>query len=402
MKEVITIGIDLAKTSFTVCGLDAQGNRVVRKEFRNDSLKRFLAQLPKCEVFMEACGGAHYWSRIAMSYGHDSKIIAPQKVVAFRKNNKNDDNDGLAICIAGKCPGMEFVPTKTKEQQDIQALVGMRRFLVDQQTALMNRARGLLMEYGVTVPQGVKYIRGILSEIVNNPESPAAVELSATVKELILFTNEDLISVTNRIETCDSRIKSLTNSNPTCKRLQEIPGVGPIIAASIVSTLVNPQDYKNGRQYAASLGLTPKHVQTGGRDSKPIQLGISKHGNAELRSLLVQGALSTLNAVKLRRAKSTAAPLTPEGQKNSEATPVNSGNTTNKSKNAPHPSRQPEKKKSNRKEMSNSYEEWIIKLHDEKGTQKTAVAIANKTARIIHAVMKSGSRYNSQTTHKAA
>ncbi|MCX6125917.1 MAG: IS110 family transposase [Proteobacteria bacterium] len=404
MQKVSILGVDLAKASFTVCGLDEKGTKVLTKEYRTHSFKNFLVKGEKMTVIMEACGGAHYWSRFAKACGHETKIVAPQKVVGFRKNNKNDKNDAYAICIAGNCPGMEFVPTKSVDQQDVQAVLRTRGRLISNQTALVNSIRGTLSEYGVTVSEGIQFIRAALSDIANNPDCEHKKLLTPITLELVKDINKELIEVTERIEKTDKMILRLTKENDQCIRLQAVPGIGPLIAATIVSTLINPEDYKNGRQFAASIGLTPKHVQTGGTGSKPIQLGISKCGNAELRSLLVQGAMSTLNAVRVRqdrrdreRASAAAASV---GNDSAEASDKNANPTEGRG-NAQHPSRQRIKKKGEKKVMSKSREEWILKLYEEKGTQKTAVALANKTARMIHAILKSGGTYQHELAYSA-
>jgi transposase len=403
MQKVSILGVDLAKASFTVCGLDDKGKKVLTKEYRTDAFKSFLSKSEKMTVFMEACGGAHYWSRFAKGCGHESKIIAPQKVVGFRKNNKNDKNDAAAICIAGLCPSMEFVPTKSIDQQDIQAVIRMRSRLISNQTSLVNSIRGTLCEYGVTAPEGIQYIRALLSDIANNPDYENLKLLTPVTVEIVKVMNKELIETTERIEKTDKMILSLTKENENCIRLQAIPGVGPLIAATVVSTLINPEDYKNGRQFAASIGLTPKHVQTGGKDSKPIQLGISKCGNAELRSLLVQGAMSTLNALRVRRGRLDLQGLSTSVEKDSAKTRrEGKTNPIEGTGNSQFPSRQRTKKVSEKKSMSKNREDWILKLYEEKGTQKTAVAIANKTARMILAILKSGNKYQHDLAYSAS
>ncbi len=401
MEKVSILGVDLAKASFTACGLDEKGNKVLRREFRTDSFKAYLGKSEKITVIMEACGGAHYWSRFAKSCGHETKIVAPQKVVGFRKNNKNDKNDAFAICITGTCPGMEFVPTKTVDQQDIQAVLRMRSRLISNQTALVNSIRGILTEYGVTVSKGIQFIRAALSDIASNPDCEHNKYLTSIILDLVKDINIELIEVTERIEKADKMILRLTKGNENCIKLQAIPGVGPLIAATVVSTLINPEDYKNGRQFAASIGLTPKHVQTGGKDSKPIQLGISKCGNAELRSLLVQGAMSTLNAVRVRQERLDNQNASKPIEKESKGNLERNANPIEGRGNAQHPSRQLSKQKNEKKIMSKTREQWILKLYAEKGTQKTAVALANKTARMIHAILKSGGTYQPDLAYSA-
>lgn len=396
MVRVNTLGVDLAKSSFTVCGLDVSGSQVLRKEFKREAFAIFLAGLEPCKIFMEACGSSHFWARRATTLGHDVKLLAPQKIMGFRKCNKNDKNDAHAICLAGLCPGIEFVSVKSVSQQDIQSIIRIRERLIHRQTSLVNEMRGLLAEYGLVVPEGMNFIRAKMSEIsaagenVIDEKSGISV-LTSVIKSCIRSAHEELIDLTNRISAHEKMLHELTKNDERCARIQSIPGVGPITAATIVASIVNPKTYKNGRQFAASIGLTPRHVQTGGKDSKPIQLGISKHGNPVLRALLVQGGMTVAAACKSRQEKSHNAPtsLTTERKNTIEK-------QTNTIAAGLHPFHSSTKKKSAKKLLSLHREAWIQRLIKEKGMQKTAVAIANHNARIVLSLLKSGETYNLQ------
>jgi transposase len=394
MFRITTIGVDLAKSSFTVCGLNSAGDQVLRKEFRREAFATFIANLEPCKIFMEACGSSNFWARRATAAGHDVKLIAPQKVLGFRKCNKNDRNDAHAICVAGLCPGIEFVPIKSVSQQDIQSIIRVRARLIQRQTSLVNEMRGLLAEYGLVVPEGISFIRAKLSEIselenkVIDQKKPEFSELTTVIMACARSANEELIDITNRIEAHEKMLLELTKSDERCARIQSIPGVGPITAATVVASVSNPNAFKNGRQFAASVGLTPKHVQTGGKDSKPIQLGISKHGDSILRSLLVQGGMTVAAACKSRQEKSNKI------LKSSSIEPNDSGEKKSKRNATIHPFHGRTKKKSEKKLLSPHREEWVRRLINEKGMQKTAVAIANHNARIILSLLKSGGTYN--------
>jgi transposase len=402
MKKVSILGVDLAKASFTICGLDEKGLKILTKEIAAEKFKELMSNLESTTIIFEACSGAHYWSRLATKLGHTAKIIAPQKVVGFRKNNKNDSNDAFAICIAALCPGMEFVPTKDVSHQDLQCAIRYRDRLMIKQTSLINFVRGILAEFGVIVPEGVHHIRSVMSQIANRSTAKEEYgllgRLTLVVLKIVDEAQQELLEIIKSIEGTEKIISGLTSQNETCQKLLTIPGVGPITAASVVSTLINPNDYSNGRQYAASLGLTPRHVQTGGSGKKPILLGISKCGNSQLRSILVQGAMSVVKNVMIRRKAELLRPSVKESTKQSE-TSTDEGKKQISKNNGLHPARQPQKecgtkKETPKKEVPKRIREWIVRLCEEKGTQKAAVALANKNARIIWAITMSGKEFN--------
>jgi transposase len=384
MERGSILGIDLAKSSFVVCGLDKDGKQVLRQEFSRVKFAEFIDNTDPCDVFMEACGSAHFWGRKLRKSGHSVNLIAAQKVVGFRKCNKNDRNDALAIAIAGKCPGMEFVPVKSIEQQDLQSVVRIRARLIYRQTALVNEMRGLLAEYGVTIAEGIAPFRSKLSEMANGSISDFP-GITPTIFQCVVSANEELLDITKRVEEHEALIHELTKKDDRCRRLQDIPGVGPLTAAAVIAAVTDPGAYKNGRQFAASIGLTPRHVQTGGKDSKPVHLGISKHGNPVLRSMLVQGAMAVASRCRMRMKKAAKGESSEDSHEKQTSVATSPGR---------YPCRERTKKKAKKKTITPVREEWMRRMLTERGMQKTAVAIANRNARVILSLLKSGDHYH--------
>lgn len=250
----------------------------------------FFATLPPCLIGMEACGGAHYWARELQKLGHTVKLMAPQFVKPYVKSNKNDANDAEAICEAVGRPTMRFVSVKTIAQQDLQAIHRIRSELVRQRTAKANQIRGLLAEYGIVVGRQVATLRRALPELLENAENGLSFDFRALLDDL----RQDLIRLDEREEEMSQKIHTLANSIPAAKRLQSIPGIGPISATAIVCAVGDGKQFKRGRDLAAWLGLTPRQQSSGGKDRL---LGISKRGDSYLRTLLIQGAKSVLKVV---------------------------------------------------------------------------------------------------------
>jgi transposase len=284
------VGIDLAKQVFQLHGVDCQDKVVLRRQLRRNQLLSFFATLPPCLIGMEACGGAHYWARELQKLGHTVKLMAPQFVKPYVKNNKNDANDAEAICEAVGRPTMRFVSVKTIAQQDLQAIHRIRSELVRQRTAKANQIRGLLAEYGIVVGRQVATLRRALPEVLENAENGLSFDFRALLDDL----RQDLIRLDEREEEMSQKIHTLANSIPAAKRLQSIPGIGPISATAIVCAVGDGKQFKRGRGLAAWLGLTPRQQSSGGKDRL---LGISKRGDSYLRTLLIQGAKSVLKVV---------------------------------------------------------------------------------------------------------
>ena len=284
MEQVTTVGIDLAKRVFAVHGVDATGRVVVRRTLRREQLLEVMAALPPCIVGMEAGSGAHEWARQLRKLGHTPKLMAAKFVSPYRRNGKNDGNDAEAICEAVGRPGMRFVPVKSLEQQALLSLHRVRQGFIVERTATINRLRGLLAEFGVVLPQ-----RAI---VVRREACKAAEVLPALARSAI----EDLLAhlrvLDDRIATYDRQLEDQARQSEPARRLMKIRGVGALSALAIVATVGNARDFRNGRQFAAWLGLTPLQHSSGGK----TKLGhITKRGDAYLRCLLVQGARSVLH-----------------------------------------------------------------------------------------------------------
>jgi transposase len=279
---VTVLGIDLAKRVFALHGVDGAGKTVLKQVISRSALNRVIAQLPPCLIGLEACSGAHEWARQFQAHGHTVKLIAPAFVTPYRKSGKNDDNDAEAICEAVARPNMRFVPVKTREQQALLSLHRVRQGFVEERTAITNRLRGLLAEFGFVFAQRQGGLRAI----------PTALDaLPALARRAVDDLLDHLRALNERIAGYDTEFKHLANQDEAAKRIMTIPGVGPITALGMVATLGNARDFKNARQLAAWLGLTPKQHSSGG---KARLGGVTKRGNDYLRTLLVQGARAAM------------------------------------------------------------------------------------------------------------
>ena len=281
------VGIDLAKSVFQLHGVDGQEKAILRKQLRRAQILDYFKKLPPCLIGMEACSSAHYWGRELQKLGHTVKLMAPQFVKPYVKSNKNDANDAEAICEAVARPTMRFVAIKTIAQQDIQAIHRIRSELVQQRTAKVNQIRGLLAEYGLVVGRRVEVLRKALPLLLEDAENG----LTADFRVLLDGLRQDLTTLNERVDDMDKTIKTLASSNADAKRLQQIPGIGPITATALVCAIGDGKQFKRGRDLAAWLGLTPKQHSSGGKERL---LGISKRGDAYLRTLLIHGARAVL------------------------------------------------------------------------------------------------------------
>lgn len=285
-KGIIKVlGIDLAKNSFQLHGVDEHGNVVLKKKLNRNNLSAFIANLPPCLIGLEACGGAHYWVRTLTQLGHTVKMIAPQFVKPYVKSNKNDAVDAEAICEAVQRPSMRFVPSKSIEQQDIQSVHRIRSQLVGRRTAQANQIRGLLMEYGIIFPQGINQIRLAIPALLEDAENA----LSTYFRELLRELYDEMVHLDERISTMEQKLKVICAQNEDCQRLLTIPGVGLLTATALIAAIGDISVFKNGRELSAWLGLVPKQHSTGG---KPTLMGISKRGDSYLRTLLIHGGRS--------------------------------------------------------------------------------------------------------------
>lgn len=330
--NITTLGIDLAKNIFQIHGVDHKGKALLKKKLSRKKLFEFIANLPKCKIVMEACGSANYWARQFISYGHEVKLISPQFVKPFVKGNKNDRNDAEAIVEAASRPNMRYVSPKTVEQQDMQSLLRLRDGCMQMRTKLSNQLRGLLSEYGIVMPEGVHHLHKTFGEIISSSEADD--KLTGVCKELLQMQYNLLLKVEEQIEGYDQKLNTIAKSNEACQRIKEVEGIGTITAVAVVSTMGNPHDFKNGRHFAAFLGLVPRQDSSGGRNRL---LGITKRGNPYVRQLLVHGARSVVRCTDKKRDKRSA---------------------------------------------------WVNQLKSRAGANRATVAVANKNARIVWALLK--------------
>jgi transposase len=287
--NVTTIGLDIAKSVFQVHGCDKGGKAVIRKQLKRTQVLAYFANLPTSLIGLEACGGAHYWARELNKLGHDARLISPQFVKPYVKGNKNDANDAEAICEAVSRPNMRFVPLKGVEQQDIQMLHRIRSGSVKERTALANRIRGLLGEYGIVVAAGLATLRRRLPEILEDAEN----NLTTIARALFADLQEQLVGMDKRVNEYGKKIQTLHEGSEVSRRIAQVPGIGPITATALMAALGDGKAFSSPRQVAAWLGLVPKQRSSGG---KPKLLGISKRGDVYLRTLLIHGARAVVKA----------------------------------------------------------------------------------------------------------
>jgi len=325
MEQITTVGIDLAKRVFALHGVDAAGQVMLRRTVRREQLMEVVAALPPCRIGMEACAGAHEWARRFTALGHEVKLMAAKFVTPYRKSGKNDGNDAEAICEAVGRPNMRFVPVKSAEQQAVLALHRTRQGFVAERTAVINRIRALLTEFGIVLPQS--------PEVVRRQASGCAEGLPVLARRMIEDLRSHLRLLDERILAYDREIEAQARQCEPAQRLMKIRGIGATTALAIVATVGNGHEFRNGRQFAAWIGLTPRQHSTGGR----ARLGhISRQGDAYLRALLFQGARSVLH---------TAA------------------------------------------EHQDRLSRWALSLQGRRGYHRTLIAIANKNARIAWALL---------------
>ena len=340
------VGVDLAKNVFQVHGVDRDGKVVLRRKLTREQWLKVLLQTvePGCQIGLEACGGAHHWALELQAHGYRVKLIAPQFVKPYVKSNKNDANDAEAICEAMSRPNMRFISVKTVAQQDIQGVHRVRSELSDHRKAKANQIRGLLAEYGLVAPRELVQLRMAVPLWLEDAENG----LTDRFRRLLNGLWQDLMTLDQRVAELDREIAQIANSEPVAKRLQQLRGVGPIIATALLAAVGDAKHFANGRQMAASLGLTPKQNSSGGKERL---LGISKRGDAYVRTLLIHGARSTLRTAKSK---------------------------------------------------DDRLSQWVTRIAQTRHHNIAAVALANKTARIAWAMIRNGTDYQPPTDAKAA
>lgn len=291
--KLTTIGIDLAKNVFQVHGTDDKGRAVLRKQLKRAQMLPFFAKLTPCRIGLEACGSAHYWARKLQALGHTVQLIAPQYVKPFVKRNKNDAADAAAICEAVTRPDMPTVPIKSAEQQAILSVHRARQGFVKARTAQANQIRGLLAEYGIVLPQGIGHLARRVPAIIEDGEN----DLPGGFRLLIARLLDHLKELDRQVGELAAEIQLWHRHNAASQKLAAIPGLGPLSASAIAASVGDVRNFKNGRQLAAWLGIVPRQHSTGG---KPTLLGISKRGDAYLRTLLIHGARAVIRTAELK------------------------------------------------------------------------------------------------------
>lgn len=336
MSKIKLVGVDLAKRCYQLCAVSEHNKVLYNRKYTAKKFAEAIQQLEPTTVALEACAASHYWGRRLQALGHHVLLVPPQHAKAFRRVHKSDEHDALSIAEAAQRPNLHFVPVKTLTQQDLQMLGGLRERCVAQRTSLINQARGYAREYGVNFP---------VSRAALMRELPLAIEaadnaLTPIAREALAGLYEEIKQVSTRVDELLDRMTTLSQEDPAHKRLQTIPGVGPVLAPTLLAKLGHAQQFDSGRDCAAWVGLVPKQNGTGGK----IQLGsISKNGDRLLRTLLIHGARTVIRwADKHDHAQSR----------------------------------------------------WIKQLVERAGKNKAAVALANKMMRMIWAVLTQGTSFD--------
>lgn len=336
MTKLARIGIDTSKSVFQLHGVDEKEQAVLRKQLRRRQFVAFFAKLAPTLVGLEACGASHHWARELEKLGHRVMLIPPQYVKPYVGRNKNDKADAEAVCEAMSRPKVQerLVPIKSVEQSAAQMLLGVRESLVKRRTQLTNTIRGHAAEFGLVAATGLDKIEPLLARIAADPELPDL------ARELFAVLGQEYAELGPRIAQIDKKMLAFHRSNELCRRLMEVPTIGPIGACLLVSKIVDPHAFRSGRRCAAWIGLTPKDHSTAGKQRLG---GITRAGDERLRAVLVSGATACIRHARNRRGR-------------------------------PSP--------------------WLVELLKRKPPKVAAVALANKTARIAWKIMTSGERYD--------
>jgi len=335
MQTITTIGLDIAKSVFQVHGVDATGQVVIRRQLKRRSVLAFFQKLPPCLVGIEACASSHHWSRELQALGHTVRLIPPAYVKPYVKRQKNDATDAEAICEAVTRANMRFVPTKTPEQQSGLVLHRTRHLFIRQQTAVINAIRAHLAEFGIVAPVGRHGVEELLN-VVADPNDKRVPEMA---RACLLAFGAQLRRIKEQVLEFDRLIRAWHRSNEVSMRLDEAPGIGPVLATAVVATVADPTSFRSGRNFSAWIGIVPKQHSSGGK----TRLGnISKQGDRYLRGLFVAGALAVIRYAKIHGTK---------------------------------------------------HRPWLTALLERRPTKVAAIALANKLARMVWAMMVKGERY---------
>lgn len=333
--KVTTVGLDLAKQVSSVHGVDERGNAVLRKRVSRGKVLELFAQLPPSLVGMEACSGAHHWARELERLGHRVGVMAARFVAPYRKSEKNDGNDAEAICEAVARPSMRFVAVKSTEQQALLVLHRVRQGFSAERTATINQLRGLLAEFGVVLPKGRYQLRAHIQGVLEDAENG----IPGLARRAFAELNAHIGELDQKILAYDRELEALARASEPAQRLQQIPGIGPITATALVASVADAKTFKNGRQFAAWLGLVPRQYTTGGH----VRLGrMTKRGDVYLRTLLIHGTRAVLSSTK---------------------------------------------------DKPDRLSRWAEAVRARRGTRKAAVALAAKNARIAWALLARGGDY---------
>ena len=335
MQTITTIGLDIAKSVFQVHGVDAEGKVILRRQLKRRYVLAFFQKLPSCLVGIEACASSHHWSRELQALGHTVRLMPPVYVKPYVKRQKNDATDAEAICEAVSRPNMRFVETKTPEQQSCLMLHRARHLFIRQQTAVINSIRAYLAEFGIVAPvgrQGVEQLLGVVADANDN-------RLPEVARDCVAALGAQLQMLKAQILQFDRLISAWHRSSEASKRLDAIPGVGPVLATALVASVADTKAFRSGRDFSAWIGLVPKQNSSGGKE----RLGnISKLGDRYLRSLFTTGALAVIRYAKIHGTK---------------------------------------------------HRPWLTALLARRPTKVAAIALANKLARMAWAMMAKGERY---------
>jgi transposase len=335
MQTITTIGLDIAKSVFQVHGVDAEGDVVLRRQLKRRYVLAFFQKQPPCLVGIEACASSHHWSRELQALGHTVRLMPPAYVKPYVKRHKNDATDAEAICEAVTRPNMRFVATKTPEQQSCLTLHRTRHMFIRQQTAVINAIRAHLAEFGIVAPvgrNGVEQLLGVVSDASDK-------RLPEVARGCVAALGAQLQTLKAQILQFDRMIMAWHRSSEASRRLDDIPGVGPVLATALVASVADPKMFRSGRDFSAWIGLVPKQNSSGGKD----RLGnISKRGDRYLRSLFTTGALAVIRYAKIHGTK---------------------------------------------------HRPWLTALLARRPTKVAAIALANKIARMAWAIMAKGERY---------